>query len=380
MSSRPLRILMLSHHPRELAGGALLADDALARALSGLGHTAELLTFDELLPRRVRGTWRLLLFPWAAALTWLRRRREGWDVVETTAGDAWLLRRLAWLGGARRPRLSVRTHGLEHRRADLDRQLRLQENRPAGLLTRLYHHRWRLWEVADDLRAGDAVFLLNQEDADDAVRRLGVRPERIHVLPNGVPDELLVLPELAVDPDRPFHLLFLGAWGPAKGADLLPEIARRLFARDPRFRLTCAGTGTPAEEVLAAFAPEDRVRVRAIPRYGRDELPALLAGHGTFLLPSPAEGCSLAMLEAMAGGLVPVVTRTGYATDLLTSGEDGWLVERGDVEGFTAAILQLAADPARALETGRRARRAVAGHSWTARAAERVRIWQSIDF
>jgi len=378
MTSRPLRILMLSHHGREILGGALLADEALARALVALGHTAELLAFDDVLPRWVRGTWRLLLFPWAVALTFLRRRREGWDVVESTAGDAWLLRRLARLAGVRRPLLSIRTHGLEHRRAELDRQRRLRENRPAGPLTRLYHDRWRLWEVADDLRAGDAVFLLNREDEEWAVERLGLDPDRIHVLPNGVPDELLAQPEPPSDPRRPFRLLFLGAWSPHKGADLLPEIARRLFAADARFRLTCAGTGTPAEEVLSAFAPADRDRVRVVPRYERSGLPALLAEHGVFLFPSPAEGSSLALLEAMTGRLVPVVSRTGAARDLIEPGVNGYLVEPGDIAGFAAAVQAATADLEHAQRIGEAARRAVAGHSWSCRAMERIRIWESL--
>ncbi len=375
MRPRPLRILILSHHGREVPGGALLADDALARALTALGHTAELLAFDDILPGWVRGTWRLLLFPWAAALTFLRRRREGWDVIESTAGDAWLLRRLARLAGVRRPLLSVRTHGLEHRRAELDRQRRLRENRAAGPLTRLYHDRWRLWEVADDLRAGDAVFLLNREDEEWAVEHMGLAPDRIHVLPNGVPDGLLALPEPAAGPDRPFRLLFLGAWSPHKGADLLPEIVRRLFARDPRLHLTCAGTGSPAGEVLAAFAPIDRGRVRVVPRYERSELPDLLAEHGVFLFPSPAEGSSLALLEAMAGALVPVVTHTGSAVDLIIPGENGFLVAAGDAAGFASAVEAATADPEATRRVGRAARRTVTGQSWTARAEERVRIW-----
>lgn len=372
-----MRVLILSHHGRELPGGALLADDALAEALAALGHRAVLLAYDDLLPRWVRGTWRQLAFPWAAALAWLRRRREGWDVIEATAGDAWLLRRLA---GRRRPLLSVRTHGLEHRRVELDRARRRREGRSAGPLTRLYHFRWRLWEIADDLRAADAAFLLNREDADYALERLGLPPERVHVLPNGLPDALLALPEPDPDPERRFRLLFLGAWSPIKGADLLPGIVRSLFAADPRFRLTCAGVQVPADEVLAAFAPEDRGRVRAIPRYGRAELPALLAGHGIFLFPSPAEGSSLALLEAMAGGLAPVVTRTGAAADLIEPGVNGCLVEAGDGDGFAAAVLSLAAGPdvSRALEMGRAARRSVAGQSWTERAAERVRVWKDV--
>ena len=375
----PYRVLLLSHHGRTVAGGAPLADLALAEALRRLGNTVDALFYDDALPRWVRGTWRQLVFPWAAAVAALRRwRRARWDVIDATAGDAWVLRLALRLLPGRRPLMAVRTHGLEHRRAELD----LAQRRAAGDRlspgTRLYHFHYRLREVAGDLAAADAVFLLNQEDARHSIERLGLSPDRVHVLPNGVPDELLALPAPEPDPERRFHLLFLGAWSPQKGADLLPAIIDRLFARDPRFRLTCAGTGSPAEAVLADFAPTDRGRVRVVPRYDRSELPRLLAGHGVFLFPSPAEGSSLALLEAMAGGLVPVVTPTGQAADLIVPGENGFLVERGHVAGFAEAVLAVAADPETCWRMGVAARRSTAGKSWTARAAERMRIWDEL--
>jgi len=375
------RVLILSHHGRTIRGGAPLADTELARALERQGHTVDLLFYDDVLPAAVTATWRQLVFPWAAALAFLRHHLLGnraarWDVIESTAGDAWVIDLLLRVLPGPRPLLSVRTHGLENRRAVLDQERRRREGVRTGPLTRLYHFGYRLWEVARDLRRADVVFLLNQEDARWAIDRMGVPAARIHILSNGLPDRMLALPEPEPTPDRPFHLLFLGAWSLAKGIDVLPEIAHRLFAADPRYRLTCAGTGETVETVLAGFAPEDRDRVTVVTRYGWDELPGLLAAHGVFLFPSPAEGCSLALLEAMAGGLAPVTTRTGYAIDLIEPGRNGDLAEAGDVEGYTAAVRALAPD--RALAVGREARRSVADHSWTSLTATRVRIWDSL--
>jgi glycosyltransferase involved in cell wall biosynthesis len=117
--------------------------------------------------------------------------------------------------------------------------------------------------------------------------------------------------------------------------------------------------------------------VTVIPSYDWPDLPRILDGHGIFLFPSPAEGCSLAMLEAMAGGLAPVTTRTGYAADLIKPGHNGFLAEAGDVEGYAAPILALAAHPKTALAIGRQARRDMADHAWTTRAAERTALWDA---
>ena len=373
------RVLMLSHHGRTVKGGAPLADAALAGGLGELGHRVDLLYYDDILPDWVRGTWRQLLFPWAAALAFLRRHPETrYDVVESTAGDAWVIDLLRRRLPGPHPLLSIRTHGLEHRRAELETARLRKEGRHLGPATRLYHFRWRLWEVARDLRRADAVFFLNQEDTAHAVAALRIPPGKIHTLSNGLPPYLMGMGEPAADPERLFRLLFLGAWSPAKGADLLPAIVRRIFPRDPRWRLTCAGVQETPARVLAGFDPADRSRVEVIPRYEHRELPAILRRHGVFLFPSPAEGCSLALLEAMAGGLVPVTTRTGYAADLIAPGRNGFLTSPGDVEGAAGAVLELARDPGHAREIGRAAGAAMADHTWASRVAERVRIWDAL--
>jgi glycosyltransferase involved in cell wall biosynthesis len=371
-----LRILMLSHHSRSSLGGATLADGALARALSRLGHQVDLLFYEDVLPPWIKATWRLLAFPWAVALARLARlRRQDYDVIETTAGDAWVTIGLLRLLGARRPLLSVRTHGLEHRRAELELERLRRDGLQVSAPSFLYHFRFRLWEVARDLRCADVSILLNHEDEQYAVSRLGLPAGRIRVIPNGVPEEVLHIPEPDGPGSRAHGLLFLGSWSAAKGADLLPRIAALLFRADPRFRLTCAGVQVAPEEVLHDFDPADRPRLRVVPSYDRAGLAPLLAEHGVLLFPSPAEGCSLALLEAMAGGLVPITTATGYALELIVPGENGFLAPAGDVSGFVDPALRMAADPGAALAIGRRARSSVRDLTWEKNAGTRLGLW-----
>ena len=65
-----------------------------------------------------------------------------------------------------------------------------------------------------------------------------------------------------------------------------------------------------------------------------------------FVLPSRAEGFSLALIEALAAGLPVVSTRVGIAPDIVTNGEQGLLVSRGDGDSLRGALMTLAADPA----------------------------------
>ncbi len=60
-----------------------------------------------------------------------------------------------------------------------------------------------------------------------------------------------------------------------------------------------------------------------------------------FLLPTQSEGLSLAMLEAMACGVVPVVSRVGNLGDAVKDGINGRLVDRDDLDGYVSAVAGL---------------------------------------
>jgi glycosyltransferase involved in cell wall biosynthesis len=88
--------------------------------------------------------------------------------------------------------------------------------------------------------------------------------------------------------------------------------------------------------------------------------------------PTRYEGSSLVTLEAMAHGRPVVATRAGGIPDKVRDGQTGRLVAPGDVDGLAAALADLAADPSRRQEMGRRGRaRAEADFAWE-RIIERV--------
>lgn len=70
----------------------------------------------------------------------------------------------------------------------------------------------------------------------------------------------------------------------------------------------------------------------------------ILQSSDVFLLPSEHESFGLAALEAMACGVPVVGTRAGGLPEVVADGVAGRLVEVGDVEGATAAVLSLLAD------------------------------------
>jgi glycosyltransferase involved in cell wall biosynthesis len=108
-----------------------------------------------------------------------------------------------------------------------------------------------------------------------------------------------------------------------------------------------------------------------------EELPSLYASSDAFLFLSRYEGFGLTFLEAMASGLPVVGTPVGGFPDLVTDGQEGFLVDR-DAEDITQAIERLADKPSRAKEMGRYARKLAETRTWDDVGAETEAVYESV--
>jgi glycosyltransferase involved in cell wall biosynthesis len=325
-----VRILLTIHHHLEPGAGAPGVTLALRDAYREAGHQAEILSFDDM-PGRLGPRARELLFPEFVAARLARGGRR-FDVVDASTGDAWLWARLP-----RRPLLVCRLHGLEHVFWEQERR------HSPPLTTRLYHGGLRLREVAAALRGSDACFFLNRGERDRAVAELGVHPHRAFVVRNGIPAALVGLPAPG-PPDGPPRIAHIGSYTARKGVEHLAPAVSALLARRPEAGFAYLGTRAPADRVLADHDPAVRERIAVVESYDRADLPALLAGHHVVVSASLAEGFSLALPEAMACGLAPVVTALDGAREIVDEGRNGVLVPPGDAAALEAALDDVLAD------------------------------------
>ena len=88
-----------------------------------------------------------------------------------------------------------------------------------------------------------------------------------------------------------------------------------------------------------------------------------IADAGIFVLPSDYEGLSNALLEAMAIGLPCISTRCAGAEDCIVHGESGLLVDVGDKDGLTQAMVRMLEDDAFRAACGARAEQAAKAFS-----------------
>jgi glycosyltransferase involved in cell wall biosynthesis len=367
-----VRILFSVHHSLSRDTGAPGATLELAEQLRDAGHEVSVYSWDDL-PARLSPRARELSFGAFLCRRLLAARGPARpDVVDAMSGDGW-----PWCALPRpgRPALVSRAHGLEHRfyGQQLDEARRRGER--LGVMTRAYHGHVRLWEVTQSLRGADLCAFLNEADRVFAVERLGVRAARTRIVANGVPQPLVDAGRALPGPDGArVGVAVVGSWAERKGIEYGAPALAALLGRHASLHALLLGTGVAADRVRARFAPAIRERVEVVPAYERSQLPELLRGWHINLFPTLAEGQSLALLETMACGLVPVTTPAG-GEGVVHDGVDGLIVPARSSGALVDAVERLLFDRALLVRLRAAALSAAAGRTWAAAAVAAAELY-----
>lgn len=198
------------------------------------------------------------------------------------------------------------------------------------------------------LRRARAVVALSERTAAVLAGGFGVRPERLAVIPNGVPSAAFPPADAAgraaaraaigVDPAAPL-VVYLGALSAEKDVGAAVEAVGRLDGAS----LVVAGDGPDRArlERLAAQRAPGRVRFLG----AVESSSAVLAAADVVVLPSRTEGLPGVLIEAAFTGVPAVATRVGAVDEVVVDGSTGVLVDPGDGPGLAAALEAVLADP-----------------------------------
>jgi len=173
---------------------------------------------------------------------------------------------------------------------------------------------------------------------------VGAAPRRLHVVRNGVDDEVFAPRPRAAG--LPPTVGFVGRLSPEKDPRTFVEAAALIHARAPGVRFVIVGDGPLRTEIEALVAERGLDGVLAFAGV-RDDMPATYAAFDVLALTSRHEGTPLAVLEAMACGLPIVATSVGGVPELVCDDESGVLVAPSDAGAIAAAVLALLDDPRR---------------------------------
>lgn len=235
-------------------------------------------------------------------------------------------------------------------------------------------------------RRADAVIAVSEATKADVVVRLGVPPERVHVVPEAV--DLAFAPppraEGAALARRRFgvrgrYVLYVGQFDPRKNIDALLAAFARAAEGDADLSLVIVGDlGKLARFLHRALdrtrAPRDRIVITG--HVDDATLAALYAGAECLLHAALLEGFGLTPLEALAAGTPVVAFRAGAVAEVV--GDAGLLAEDDDPDGLGEALRALLADETLAATLRARAPGRVALFSWDRAAEATLAIYRAI--
>nr|WP_255519077.1 glycosyltransferase [Kitasatospora sp. SID7827] len=156
------------------------------------------------------------------------------------------------------------------------------------------------------------------------------------------------VPEPPVRPADPASRLVVGAGrlDPVKRYDLLIRAFDRLRDEFPDWRLRIYGQGTE-RAALRALISDLRATERILLMGSAAPLDPEWAKGSIAAVTSERESFGMTVVEAMRCGLPVVATDCPVGPrEIIRDGEDGLLVPTGDVDGITAGLRTLMADPA----------------------------------
>jgi glycosyltransferase involved in cell wall biosynthesis len=202
---------------------------------------------------------------------------------------------------------------------------------------------------------GRRRFIAVASHVRDGLVASGIRPERIDVVPNGVP--LPPFPPPRNGP--PIRVGLLGRFDPGKGMLEFVEAVRTARLSSEQATFTIGGSSGP----FASYEAEARDGAAdagiAIEEPGTDGT-GFLARQDIVVVPSRYEGSPLALLEAMALGKAVVASDIPGVTSITGSDGPAVLVPLADTDALADALRHLVDNPSRRVALGRAARELVA--------------------
>lgn len=213
---------------------------------------------------------------------------------------------------------------------------------------------WRRWlyRLVERryLRTLDGCIYVSRHVQQESEKLLGAAlpsvvayPAGDHLAPHLTPADL----ETRASRPGPLHILFLGSVVPRKALHTLLAALQRL--QDSDWRLAVAGSLEEAPEYARqmqalASSPPLAGRVVFLGLLPPEGVSRQLAGSQVLVLPSRAEGYSIACLEALAHGLPVITTTASGAVELIKPGENGYLLPPEDSQQLAEHLRRLAAD------------------------------------
>ncbi len=239
-------------------------------------------------------------------------------------------------------------------------------------------------QIARAVQSTDRVIAVSNATRRDIVELLGVREERISVVPHGVDPAFSLRSAAEQRQVREQYglegrfLLWVGTFEPRKNLPTLLRAFQEVRERHSDLTLALVGRRGWLDSLIFEMlqTPPYNRGVRVLEQVPRGDLPGLFSAASAFVFPSLYEGFGLPLLEAMACETPIVAANTSSLPEVL--GSAGLLVSPLDPAQLASAILRVLEDYPLAAELRKRGLLRVSRFTWERTARQTLEIYRQV--
>jgi glycosyltransferase involved in cell wall biosynthesis len=192
--------------------------------------------------------------------------------------------------------------------------------------------------------------------------------DRIHHIPFGVTPPIEIGSTRSTSADEPLEVVYCGRLAQEqKLIDDLSTIILECYKQNLPIQFHIAGTGPDETDFFQKItAPLSSGQVIRHGLISNENVQKILQRSHVFILTSAYEGLPVSLLEAMAAGCVPVVTRVASGIpEVITHGTDGFIYPIHDTAAMVEKLALLAKNRDELLTTARAAKTRIAEGGYT---------------
>jgi glycosyltransferase involved in cell wall biosynthesis len=217
-----------------------------------------------------------------------------------------------------------------------------QEGRRYPLPGKPYSSKWADLEK-EIYQNADCIFTWSSNISQSLIQDYGTPERKIVCAYTGPNMEIAGLPPEDHDYSGK-SILFVGSDWERKGGPALAEAFKLVQEAIPEARLTVIGAAPPID--LPNMMNLGRLPIEALADHFRRA--------SVFCLPTRREPFGNVFVDAMQAGLPIVATNVEALPDIVTNGENGYLVQPDDIPALAKALIELLSDPEKCRRFGKR--------------------------
>jgi len=221
------------------------------------------------------------------------------------------------------------------------------------------------------LQRADGLIAVSENTRQDAIRLLGIAPDRIRTIHSGVAEEYFhAAPAARAKP----YALYVGTIEPRKNlATLLDAWALLKPSMRAEFDLLIAGPRGWSSDSTLARIEQEATYLGYVPEA---DLPGLTAGATAFVYPSLYEGFGFPVAQAMAAG-APVITSNNSCLPEIV-GDAAILVDPRSASEIAATLTRLFESEALRTDLRTRGKKRAELFRWEKCATESINFFRSV--